>query len=86
MDIHLRIRAIWNNLQSSLWFRPIIAALLAIVLALGSTTLDSLVTLPQIFYLAPDNARLILSAIANSQHACIISRGADRGILEPLDR
>jgi uncharacterized membrane protein len=66
MDIHLRLRAIWDNLQSSLWFRPIIAALLALVLALGSTILDSLVALPQIFYLAPDNARLILSAIANS--------------------
>ena len=60
------MRTIWNNLQSSLWFRPIVAALLAIVLALGSTILDSMVTLPEIFYLAPDNARLILSAIANS--------------------
>ncbi|MCB0180530.1 MAG: DUF2254 domain-containing protein [Anaerolineae bacterium] len=66
MDIHLRLWTIWNNLQSSLWFRPIIAALLAVVMAVGSTRLDSRIVGHELFQMAPDNARLILSAIANS--------------------
>ncbi|MCB0163838.1 MAG: DUF2254 domain-containing protein, partial [Anaerolineae bacterium] len=66
MDIHLRVLTLWNNLQSSLWFRPIIAALLAVGLAMGSTLINGLTSEAELFQMAPDNARLILSAIANS--------------------
>lgn len=66
MDIHLRVWTFWNNLQSSLWFRPIIAVLLAVAMAIGSIRLDSHIARLDPFQMAPDNARLILSAIANS--------------------
>lgn len=66
MGNQLRLRGIWNDLQSSLWFRPIVTTLLVIGLALGTTTLERSLPLPSVFAIDPDNARLVLSSIASS--------------------
>lgn len=65
MNLMLRVRTIWDDLQSSLWYRPTLYTTLAIILALIAPYLDAWTesALPQI---SSDNARAVLSAIASS--------------------
>jgi uncharacterized membrane protein len=68
MDLHLglRTRAFWDDLQSSLWFRPFLLTALSIVVALSNTVLERYLALPPLLNTSADNARAILTAIASS--------------------
>ena len=66
MDLHLRIRAIWNNVQSSLWFRPIIAALLAMVLALGSAFRERPIEQPRVAVVTASASESLAAEAARS--------------------
>jgi uncharacterized membrane protein len=65
MNLTLRLRAIWDDLQSSLWYRPAIYTLIALVLALITPYIDQLTTW-QFYNIGADNARAVLSSIASS--------------------
>lgn len=65
MDVQLRLRAFWDDLQSSLWYRPALYTLLAILLALLNPYIDQ-ITEWQFYSFGADNARAVLSAIASS--------------------
>lgn len=62
----LHTRAFWDDLQSSLWFRPFIITVLSIALALSNTVLEQYLDLPPILNTSADNARATLGAIASS--------------------
>ena len=66
MDVNLRIRSFWDDLRSSLWFRPGVTTLLAVTLAFVATGVDRNGVYPSGYDLSPDNARSILSTIAGS--------------------
>ncbi|MEZ4863559.1 MAG: DUF2254 domain-containing protein [Caldilineaceae bacterium] len=65
MDVQLRLRAFWDDLQSSLWYRPTIYTLLAIALALINPYIDQ-ITKWEFYSFGADNARAVLTAIASS--------------------
>lgn len=65
MNFTLRLRAIWDDLQSSLWYRPAIYTVLAIVLALIAPSIDQMTTW-KFYDIGADNARAVLSSIASS--------------------
>jgi uncharacterized membrane protein len=62
----LQLRAYWDNLQASLWFRPLLVTLVAIVLAIGSTSIDRYLFVSPLLPIGADNARAMLSSIASS--------------------
>ena len=68
MNWRLRLRTQWHDLQSSLWFRPAAATVLAIFLAIGITTFDQLpyFTAPSLMRIGVDSARAVLSVIAGA--------------------
>lgn len=65
MDLQLRLRMLWDDLQSSLWYRPALYTLLALFLALLNPYIDQ-ITDWTFYSFGADNARAILSAIASS--------------------
>ncbi|MCB0063210.1 MAG: DUF2254 domain-containing protein, partial [Caldilineaceae bacterium] len=65
MNLTLRLRAYWDDLQSSLWYRPAIYTVLAIALALITPYIDHLTTW-KFYDIGADNARAVLSSIASS--------------------
>ncbi|CAN5519001.1 DUF2254 domain-containing protein [soil metagenome] len=65
MDLKLRLRALADDLQSSLWYRPALYTLLALVLAFLNPYIDQL-THWQFYMFDADNARAVLSSIASS--------------------
>lgn len=73
MNWHLRLRTSWHDLQSSLWFRPAVAALMAVVLAIIITTVDQMpyVAAPALLRIGADSARAVLGAIAGAMLAVV---------------
>jgi uncharacterized membrane protein len=73
MNWRLRLRTSWHDLQSSLWFRPAAATLLAVILALVITTVDQLpyFTAPVLLRIGADSARAVLGAIAGAMLAVV---------------
>lgn len=65
MDLQLRLRALWDDLQSSLWYRPTLYTLSAILLALLNPYIDQ-ITNWKFYSFEADNARAVLLAIASS--------------------
>lgn len=65
MDLTLRLRALWDDLQSALWYRPAVYTVLAIALALITPYLDQLYSW-KFYNIGADNARAVLSSIASS--------------------
>lgn len=65
MDLKLRLRTLWDDLQSSLWYRPAIYTLFALILALMNPWIDQ-VTEWKFYDFGADNARAVLSSIASS--------------------
>jgi uncharacterized membrane protein len=65
-NLGLRTRALWDDLQSSLWFRPMLLTALSIGLALSSTVLEQYLDPPHLFDTSADNARAVLTSIASS--------------------
>lgn len=65
MNLTLHLRAVWDDLQASLWYRPAIYTVVALVLALITPYVDQL-TDWHFFNIGADNARAVLSAIASS--------------------
>lgn len=65
MDLKLRLRAHWDELQSSLWFQPAIYLLAACVLGVVNPYLDAL-TAWRFYSFGHDNARTVLGVIASS--------------------
>lgn len=59
------LRGLWDDIQSSLWFRPGLISLFAVTLALISPYIDQLTSL-KFYVIDADNARTILSVIASS--------------------
>ena len=66
LKLNLQTRAFWDDLQSSLWFRPFVITLLSIAISLSSTRLERYLDLPPLLNTSADNARAILTAIASS--------------------
>jgi uncharacterized membrane protein len=68
MNWRLRLRTQWHDLQSSLWFRPAAATVLAVLLAIGITTFDQLpyFTAPALLRIGVDSARTVLGVIAGA--------------------
>jgi uncharacterized membrane protein len=73
MNGRMRLQALWNDLQSSLWFRPAAATLLAMILATVITTLDQMpyVSAPALLRIGADSARAVLAAIAGATLAVV---------------
>lgn len=65
MNLTLRLRAILDDLQSSLWYRPAVYTLVAAVLALTLPYVDGL-TSWKFYNIGAENARAVLSSIASS--------------------
>ena len=66
MHLKLPLRALWDDLQSSLWFRPTLFTLIAVMLAFVSTAVDQRMTPPEFLNTDANSARALLSAIASS--------------------
>lgn len=66
MDINLKLRALWDDVDSSLWFRPTVVTLVAIGLAFATTSLDHSFAYVRLLPISADNARAVLTAIASS--------------------
>ena len=64
-NLSVGIRGLWNDIQSSLWFRPGLIALLAILLAIVAPYVDQNTTL-KFYAIGADNARAVLTTIAGS--------------------
>lgn len=64
-NFNLTLRGLWDDLQSSLWFRPGLIALLAILLAILTPYIDQNTKL-KFYTIGADNARAVLSTIASS--------------------
>jgi len=64
-NLNLPLRGLWDDVQSSLWFRPGLIALLALLLALVTPYVDQSTKL-KFYAIGADNARAVLSAIASS--------------------
>lgn len=73
MNWRLRLGTSWHDLQSSLWFRPAAAALIAVVLAIGITTVDQMpyFTAPTLLRIGADSARAVLGTIAGAMLAVV---------------
>ena len=73
MNLPLRLRAFWDDLRTSLWFRPAAGALLAMIVAALLLFLDqsSLITPPDFFTIGADSARAVLTAIAGAMLAVV---------------
>jgi len=73
MNLPLRLRAFWDDLRTSLWFRPAAGALLAVIVAAWLLFLDqsSLITPPDFFAIGADSARAVLTAIAGAMLAVV---------------
>jgi uncharacterized membrane protein len=73
MNWRLRVRTLWAELQSSLWFRPAAATVVAVLLAAVITTLDQLpyVSAPALLRIGADSARAVLAAIAGAMLAVV---------------
>jgi uncharacterized membrane protein len=69
----LRLRTQWHDLQAALWFRPAAATILAVILAITLTTLDTLpyFTAPVLLRIGADSARAVLAAIAGAMLAVV---------------
>lgn len=66
MITRFSLHRLWDDLASSLWFRPLLMSIAAAALASASVALDHAVTPPKFLATSPDNARALLSAIASS--------------------
>ena len=68
MNWRLRLSTQWHDLQSSLWFRPAAATVLAIILAFSITAIDQLpyFTAPVFLRIGVDSARAVLGVIAGA--------------------
>ena len=64
-NLNLPLRGLWDDVQSSLWFRPGLIALLALLLAIVTPYVDQSTKL-KFYAIGADNARAVLSAIASS--------------------
>jgi uncharacterized membrane protein len=66
MNFRQRIRTLLDDLRSSLWFRPALGALLALVLALLTALLDEATGTPRIpfFRIGTSGAQAVLAALA----------------------
>jgi uncharacterized membrane protein len=73
MNWRLRLRTSWHDLQSSLWFLPAATTFLAILLAIGITTVDQLpyFTAPTLLRIGTDSARSVLAAIGGATLAVV---------------
>lgn len=68
MNWRLRLSTQWHDLQSTLWFRPAAATVLAIILAFSITAIDQLpyFTAPAFLRIGVDSARAVLGVIAGA--------------------
>ena len=68
MNWRLRLRTLWQDLQSSLWFRPAVTTLFAFLLAIAITTIDQLpyFAAPSLLRIGIESARALLAAIAGA--------------------
>lgn len=66
MSTRLWFGSLWDDLRSSLWFRPLVITLSSALLAAITVTIDYQVEVPEFFVTSADNARAELSAIASS--------------------
>lgn len=73
MNWKLRLRTSWHDLQSSLWFRPAVTTILAVILAVVITTIDrtAYFTAPAILRIGIDSARAVLAAVAGAMLAVV---------------
>lgn len=71
MEMSLQLRGLWEDLRTSLWFRPGVTTLLAVALAVATTGIDRNGAYPSGYDLSADNARAILSTIAGSMLAVV---------------
>ena len=68
MNLQLRLRSLWNDVTSSLWFRPTVFTVIGAILAVISLLLDQYADFGSLPFLNPgvDDARAILSSITSS--------------------
>lgn len=66
MSTRLLLGSLWDDLRSSLWFRPLVITLTAALLALITVILDYQIEVPEFFVTSAENARAELSAIASA--------------------
>jgi uncharacterized membrane protein len=73
MNLPLRLRAFWDDLRTSLWFRPALGILLAVVGATLLLFLDqsNSIAPPEFFRIGADSARAVLTAIAGAMLAVV---------------
>ena len=73
MNWRLRLGASWHDLQSSLWFRPAAAAVIAVALAIGITAVDQMpyFTAPTMLRIGAESARAVLGTIAGAMLAVV---------------
>jgi uncharacterized membrane protein len=66
MNLHQRLRTLWDDLRATLWFRPAVGVLLALALALFTALLDEAASKPLIpyFRIGISGAQAVLAALA----------------------
>lgn len=62
---NITLRGLWNDIQSSLWYRPALISLFSVTLVFIASYIDKNTSL-QFYVISADNARAVLTVIASS--------------------